>query len=184
MSLVWGMSDEVLTLAGFGMDSLIEVVSATGVAHMIVRLRYHGPQHRDHFERTALRITGLSFYGLAVALGITVLWSIMADHRPESTTAGIVVSTISIAVMGALIVAKSRIGITLQSEPIIADAQCSRVCLYMSIVLLLASVMYSISGIGYVDAAGAAVLAWFSVREANECFRKAQGKACSDSCCS
>jgi len=51
--------------------------------------------------------------------------------------------------------AKIRVGRKLESDAIIADAHCTRTCLYLSVILLLASVLYQILKIGYIDSAGA-----------------------------
>jgi hypothetical protein len=51
----------------------------------------------------------------------------------------------------------------------------------MSIVLLVSSVIYEITGIGWIDSIGALGLTWFSFLEGKEAFEKAKGK---QYCCS
>lgn len=182
VSIWFGADDEALTLFGFGVDSIIEVVSAIGVAHMVYRLQQHGTDRRDDFERTALRITGTGFYVLSASLVATATLSIVVGHHPETTVTGVIISAISISFMWALIRAKVRVGTQLSSAPIIADANCSKVCLRMSIVLLVSSTAYELFEIGWIDALGAMGLAWYAVREGRECFEKARGKECSDAC--
>src|SRR6187401_1523012 len=58
----FGYEDETLTLFGFGVDSFIEMISGIGIAHMVLRIRKDPAANRDNFERTALRVTGFSFY--------------------------------------------------------------------------------------------------------------------------
>ena len=74
--------------------------------------------------------------------------------------------------------AKKMIGKKLNSEPIIADANCTKVCVYMSLVLLVSSLVYELTGFAYADAIGAAGLIYFSVSEGKEAFEKAGGKEC------
>ena len=184
VSIVFGVSDETLALFGFGADSFIEVVSAIGIAHMVVRLRTHGSEQRDAFERTALKVTGWSFYALTIVLVITSVLSVVTNHAPESTISGIIVSLISIIFMWALIRAKVTVGTKLRCSPIIADANCSKVCLRMSLILLASSILFELFHIGYIDAIGAVGLAWFSFKEGRECFEKASSTGhCSDDCC-
>ena len=185
VSVWYGLNDETIALFGFGADSFIEVVSAMGVAHMIVRMRRQGTTKRDDFERTALRITGVCFYVLTATLVLTAGYSIVIGHKPDTTIAGIVVSLVSIGFMWLLIQQKMQVGNALSSEPILADARCSRVCLRMSVVLLVSSALYALTGIGVVDALGAAVLAWYSYKEGAECFEKASKAeiGCADDCC-
>ncbi len=178
VSTYFGYEDESLTLFGFGIDSFIEVVSGLGIAHMILRIRRHPESGTDAFERTALRITGFAFYGLVVGLSVMSVYNIAMGHKPTTTLWGVIVSVISITVMWALIWAKRRVGKALGSEAILADAECTRVCIYMSIVLLVASLVYELTGVAYVDAIGTLALAYFSFREGRECFEKAAGKEC------
>lgn len=178
-----GAADETLALFGFGVDSFIETISGLGVAHMVLRIQRNPNTSRDAFEITALKTTGWSFYLLTAGLTITAAYNLYTGQKPETTFWGAVIATISIITMGALIWAKMHVGKALNSKPIIADAGCTRVCLYMSIVLLASSLAYELTGFAYIDAIGAVVLAWFSFKEGRECFEKAKGiSTCGCSC--
>jgi len=174
ISTWFGAVDESLTLFGFGIDSFIEAVSGLGIAHMVTRIRENPTGERDRFEQTALRVTGWSFYLLVAGLCGSIVVNVLTSHRPETTFAGVVISVISIGVMLALIWAKMRVGRSLNSPAIIADAHCTTVCVYMSVVLLVASAAYEMTGFAQLDNIGAAALAFFSFREGRECFRKSR----------
>ena len=179
-SVYFGVDDDALSLLGFGLDSFVEVVSGIGVWHMIRRIRKDPASGTDRFERTALRITGSAFYVLSAGLIATAALNVYRGLMPETTFWGIVIALISIAAMGLLIRYKTRVGRQIRSEAILADAQCSRVCLWLSWVLLAASAGYELTGIGGIDAAGAVVIAAISYREGREAFAKAAGESC---CC-
>ncbi len=172
ISIFFGVTDESFTLLGFGLDSFAEVLSGVGIAHMIIRSKNNDDLNRDKFERTALKITGVSFYILTAALILTGIYNIVTAHKPETTVWGIIVSVVSIAVMLALVYAKRRVGVQLNSAAIIADAECTKVCIYMSLILLVASVAYELFRIPYIDAFGTLGLAYYSFREGRECFEK------------
>jgi len=181
---VWaGAADETLALFGFGVDSFIEVISAIGVWHMIGRIRANNGETKDAFERRALRITGGSFYFLTAGLVFMAIANIYQQHKPDTTRWGIVISLISISFMWLLIHFKTKVGRALNSSAILADAACSRACVYLSIVLLVASVGYELTGIGYLDAIGALLIAWFSWKEGRESFDKAKGLNDTCNCC-
>lgn len=183
MVSVWfGAADETISLFGFGLDSFVEVISGIGVWHMVRRLGHGEMADRDPFERRALRITGGAFYLLAGGLVATAVISFFEHHRPVTTRWGIVVSLISIAAMQALIHYKVKVGTSLNSPAILADAACTRTCLQLSVVLLVASVGYTLTGIGWLDAIGSLGIALLSFREGREAFQKAKGLACSCSC--
>jgi len=176
---VWlGLGDETFALFGFGLDSFVEVISGIGIWHMVRRQQAAAGGTPDRFERSALRITGGAFYLLAGGLTATALANVIRGSRPESTFWGIVVALVSIASMWVLIRAKVKVGTALASPAILADAACTRTCLYLSVILLAASAGYALTGIGWFDALGTLGIAWFSVQEGREAFGKAKGLAC------
>ncbi|MDD2853341.1 MAG: cation transporter [Desulfuromonadaceae bacterium] len=180
---VWqGAADETLALFGFGVDSFIEVVSAVGVWHMVRRITANGGESRDEFEQRALRITGAAFYALTAGLLLTAGMNIYSHHKPDTTVWGIVISLISISFMWYLIRQKTTVGTALGSPAILADAACSRACVYLSVVLLISSIGYEVTGIGSLDAIGALLIAWLTFKEGREAFGKAKGMSCSCSC--
>jgi len=181
VSLYFGSQEQALTLAGFGADSFIEVVSGLGILAMIVRLRRFGAADRSRFEKLALQITGTCFYLLVAGLVVGAGVSLWEGRQPTSTMAGIVISVLSIAIMRVLASWKIRTGKQLQSASIIADGKCTMVCVYMSVVLLISSALYELLHILYIDAAGMLGLAWFSFKEGKESFEKAEDAA---ACCS
>ncbi len=182
ISIWFGVADETLALFGFGVDSFIEVISAIGVWHMLRRIRANGNETRDEFEQRALRITGSAFYVLTIGLILTAAVNLYQSHRPETTLWGIFVSVVSISFMWVLIRQKTTVGKALNSPAILADAACSRACLYLSLVLMAASVGYELTGIGSLDAIGAVLIAWLTFKEGKESFAKAKGMNCSCSC--
>jgi divalent metal cation (Fe/Co/Zn/Cd) transporter len=183
VSVYFGVDDDALSLFGFGLDSFVEVISGIGVWHMIHRLQRFPESDPDRFESTALRITGSAFYVLSIGLIVTGILNLYRGQRPETTFWGIVIALISISAMWLLIHYKMKVGRQLHSEAIIADASCSRVCLWLSWVLLFSSAGYEMTGIGGIDAVGAIVIAALSYREGKEAFEKARGESCSCSSC-
>lgn len=181
VSVLFGVVDETIALFGFGIDSFVEVISGTGIWHMVRRLRVTGNESPDKFERRALRITGISFYLLTTGLTATAVISLYQGHKPETTFWGIVVALVSILSMWLLIHYKIKVGRLLNSHAILADAECTRVCIYLSVVLLLASVSYEFTGISAVDSIGAILIAVLSFKEGRESFEKARGEL---TCCS
>jgi len=178
VSVFFGFTDETLSLFGFGIDSFVEVLSGIGIWNMVRRMKQNPEANPGPLEKKALRITGTAFYILAVGLFITAGINLYQGHRPETTFWGIVIAAISIFTMWALIYFKVKVGRQLNSDAILEDANCTKACLYLSFTLLLASVGFELTGIGWIDSIGAILIAIFSFREGRESFEKARGEPC------
>lgn len=174
ISVYFGAGDETLALLGFGVDSFVEVISGIGIAHMIFRMKYAKVQTRDSFERTALSVTGTAFYILTVGLVIGSVLNIINNVKPETTVPGIIIATISIATMYWLMTSKLKVGKALNSDAIIADANCTKTCFYLSFILLASSGLYELFNIAYFDILGTLGIAYFAFKEGREAFEKAK----------
>ena len=180
VSVFLGLEDETLALFGFGLDSFVEVISGIGIWHMVVRMRTSQEGEKDAFEKRALTITGTAFYLLAASLLISSVHNLAQGTQPETTVWGVVIAAVSISVMGWLVYQKRKVGTSLGSDAILADANCTRTCMQLSLVLLLASLGYEVLGIGRLDALGALVIGGISFREGREAFNKSKNR---DTCC-
>lgn len=182
ISVFFGLEDESFALFGFGLDSFVEVASGIGIWHMIRRIQRNEGESADHFERTALSITGGGFYILTVGLSVMAVVNLYQGHKPETTFWGIVISLVSILTMWLLIHYKVKVGKALNSAAILADAACTRACLQLSVVLLAASLGYKYTGIGGFDSLGTLVIAGLCWREGKESFEKARAGSFACTC--
>jgi len=182
VSVYFGIGDESLALFGFGVDSFVEVISGLGIAHMIFRTKRSVVLKRDVFERTALRITGTALYLLTAGLLTGAVLRIIEGGAPETTIVGVIISTLSILTMYALMTAKLNAGRALRSDAVIADANCTRTCFYLSIILLASSGLYELIGFAWFDTLGSLGIAWFAFSEGREAFEKARGETIAGTC--
>jgi divalent metal cation (Fe/Co/Zn/Cd) transporter len=186
ISVYFGAGDETLALFGFGADSFVEVISGIGIAHMIFRMKYSKVQTRDAFEKTALKITGTAFFILTAGLVLGSVLNFINDVKPATTIPGIVIAVISIATMYWLMTSKLNIGKALNSDAIIADANCTKTCFYLSFILLASSGLYEVFHIAYFDIIGSLGIAYFAFNEGREAFEKVRSGNlacnCEDDC--
>jgi divalent metal cation (Fe/Co/Zn/Cd) transporter len=70
---------------------------------------------------------------------------------------------------------KMKIGKQYNSQALISDANCTKACMYLSVILLVSSIGYEIMGIEAIDSIGAIGIALFSVREGREAIEKSKG---------
>lgn len=156
-------------LVGFGLDSLVEVLSAAAVAWQFASPT---PQAR---ERVALRVIAVSFLGLALLVSIDALRTLLGAAEPEHSTVGIALAAVSLAVMPFLSWFERRTGRELGSASAVADSRQTLLCTYLSAVLLVGLVLTSTLGWTWADPVAALVIAAVAAKEGVDAWR---GKAC------
>jgi divalent metal cation (Fe/Co/Zn/Cd) transporter len=137
---------------------------------------------KDRFEQMALLITGLSFLILFIGLIIGSLINFINKNKPDTTIAGVIIAIISILTMWILYKSKLLVGKKLDSEAIISDAKCTVTCFYLSIILLLSSLIYEIFRVSFIDIIGSLGIAIFSLKEGIEAIKKSRTKKIACSC--
>lgn len=169
VALVAGRIASSSALIGFGLDSIVEVLSAAAVAW-----QFSAPNPHTR-ERAAMRTIALSFFGLAVFVTVDAARTLFSAAEPEHSTAGIVLAAISLAVMPFLSWFERRTGRELGSASAVADSKQTLICTYLSAVLLVGLVLNSTLGWWWADPIAAVVIAAFAVREGIEAWN---GDAC------
>ncbi|SIQ07711.1 Cation efflux family protein [Cellulosimicrobium aquatile] len=156
-------------LVGFGLDSLVEVLSAAAVAW-----QFAAPDpHRR--ERAAMRVIAVSFLGLAVFVSVDAVRSLLGAAEPEHSVVGIWLAAVSLAVMPFLSWFERRTGRELGSASAVADSKQTLLCTYLSAVLLVGLVLNVTLGWSWADPLAALVIAAVAVKEGVEAWR---GDAC------
>lgn len=169
VALLAGGAASSPALIGFGLDSVVEVLSAAAVAWQFAS---PDPERR---EKTALRLIAVSFFGLAAYVTIDALLSLTGLRQPEHSTVGIVLAALSLAVMPFLSWIERRTGRELGSASAIADSKQTLICSYLSAALLVGLLLNSLFGWSWADPLAALVIAGFAIREGREAWR---GDAC------
>ncbi|MGW6447331.1 cation diffusion facilitator family transporter [Lentzea sp. NPDC055074] len=152
-------------LIGFGLDSVIEVASATAVAWQFAG---RDPEKR---ERAALKVIAVSFFALAAYVSVESVLSLVQGERAEHSTVGIVLAAVSLLVMPWLSYAQRRAGRELGSASAVADSKQTLLCTYLSAVLLVGLVVNSLFGWWWADPLAALVIAVVAVKEGREAWR-------------
>ncbi|AGK78400.1 MULTISPECIES: cation transporter [Streptomyces] len=159
-------------LVGFGLDSVIEVSSATAVAWQF-SARDHAV--REARERAALRIIALSFFALAAYVSVDAVRALTGDGEAERSVTGIAIAALSLAVMPFLSAAQRRAGRELGSASAVADSKQTLLCTYLSAVLLVGLLLNATLGWSWADPVAALVIAVIAVKEGRDAW---QGKGC------
>ncbi|MFJ4295604.1 cation diffusion facilitator family transporter [Curtobacterium sp. NPDC089689] len=156
-------------LIGFGLDSIVEVLSAAAVAWQFAG---RDPEAR---ERTTLKVIAVSFFGLALYVTVDAALTLAGLREPEHSTVGIVLAAVSLAVMPFLSLLERRTGKELGSASAIADSKQTLVCSYLSAAVLIGLLLNTLFGWSWADPVAGLVVVFFAVREGLEAWR---GDAC------
>lgn len=156
-------------LIGFGLDSIVEVLSAAAVAW-----QFSAPDpHRR--ERAALRLIAVSFFGLALFVTIDAGRALFGFSEAAHSPVGIALAAVSLVIMPLLSWLERRTGTELGSASAIADSKQTLICSYLSAALLAGLLLNSLLGWAWADSIAALFIAAFAVREGIEAWR---GDAC------
>lgn len=134
VALVAGFLAGSVALVGFGFDSAIEVISslaALGRLH-----RDDDEARREASERQTARIIGVCFLLLAGYVLFNAAEVFARGQLPERSIPGIVLAALSLIVMPLLVHYKRRIATRLGSGALEAEARQTRVCAFLSAILL------------------------------------------------
>ncbi|WP_328347468.1 cation transporter [Streptomyces violaceus] len=172
VALTAGALASSTALIGFGLDSVIEVSSATAVAWQF-SARDHAV--REARERTTLRIIGVSFFALAAYVAVDSVRALTGTGEAERSVPGIVIAALSLAVMPFLSAAQRRAGRELGSASAVADSKQTLLCTYLSAVLLVGLVLNATLGWAWADSVAALAIAALAVKEGLDAWR---GKGC------
>ena len=158
-------------LIGFGLDSIVEVLSAAAIAW-----QFAGGRNHEDREHVALRVVAFSFFALAAFVTFDAGRSLLGASEAEHSTVGIVLAAVSLAVMPGLSWFERRTGRELGSASVVADSKQTMICASLSAVLLVGLVANSALGWSWADPLAALVIAAVAVREGVEALR-------GDTCC-
>lgn len=180
LTIAWNVVEAIIAIAagavassaaliGFGLDSIVEVLSAAAVAWQFAA---PDPERR---ERTALRVIAVSFFALAAYVTVDALLALAGLRDPEHSPVGIAIAALSLVVMPFVSWFERRTGRELGSATAVADSKQTLICTYLSAALLVGLLLNSLLGWAWADAVAALVIAGFAVREGLEAWK---GDAC------
>jgi divalent metal cation (Fe/Co/Zn/Cd) transporter len=169
IALAAGSVASSAALIGFGLDSIVEVLSAAAVAWQFAA---PDPERR---EKTALRVIAVSFFGLAAYVSVDAILSLVGMREADHSPVGIVLAAVSLVIMPGLSWLERRTGRELGSASAIADSKQTLICSYLSAALLVGLLLNALLGWAWADSVAALVIAVFAVREGLEAWK---GESC------
>lgn len=183
VSVYFGLEKDSIALAGFGLDSFIEVASAG-----VVLWRFQSEMGRHEglsldAERRALSAIGRLFVALGLVTAAGCALKLARHAQPETAVPGALVSVISLSFMFFLWSAKKKVAVGLDSAAMMKDADCSLACIKLSAVLLGGSLVFILlPSLWWADSAAGLVLGGLIGREGVEAIQASRREDFSGGC--
>ena len=162
---VAAISARSVALAGFGLDSLIEIGASTVV---IWELSGTGEQR----QRRGLRLIGYAFAALAAYLVAQSTIVLATGYHPRHSPLGIAWTAITAVAMFALAAGKARTGRALDNPVLRTEGRVTTIDGILAVAVLLGLVLNATAGWWWADPAAGYVLVWYAAREVREIFHR------------
>ena len=153
-----------VALAGFGLDSLIEIGAST-----VVIWQLHDPDHAR--EGRALKLIGGAFIALAIYIVAQNAYTLIAANHPQSSTLGIIWTAATSLVMLGLATAKTRTGKALGNHVLQTEGRVTLIDAYLASAVLLGLVLNAALGWWWADPLASLVIVYYGLREGREALR-------------
>jgi divalent metal cation (Fe/Co/Zn/Cd) transporter len=163
---VLALTASSVALAGFGLDSFIEIGAS---AVVLWELSASGTER----QQRALRIIGVAFIVLAVYLAVQSTVALVFGHHATPSVAGIVWTAVTAAVMFSLAAAKGRTGRALNNPVLVTEGRVTFIDGLLATAVLLGLALDFALGWWWADPLAGYVIVYYAIAEAVHIFRPA-----------
>lgn len=173
VALAGAYREHSVSLAGFGWDSCIEMLSGAALYWRMTHELNHERKHKA--EQVSLKVAGWCLYALAVYVLIDSVYSLMRGGETSPGWTGMAITAAALVSMPLLTRAKRTVARGLNSRAMMADARQTNFCAIQAAIVLGGLLVRSMFHVAWADAAAGLVLVPFLWRAARESLR---GNAC------
>ncbi len=152
-----------VALAGFGLDSLVEIGAST-----VVIWELSGTGERR--ERRALRLIGAAFVVLAVYIAAQSIYVVFVGHHPKHSPLGIAWTAATAVVMFTLAAGKARTGAALGNQVLLTEGRVTFIDGLLATAVLLGLTVNVVAGAWWADPLAGFVIVFYGLREAYAIF--------------
>jgi len=156
-----------VALAGFGLDSVIEI----GASCVVLWELADASRSR---QRRALRMIGTAFLALALYLSVQSTVVLAVGFRPHHSPLGVVWTAMTAVTMFALATAKSKVGSRLDNHVLMAEGRVTMIDGVLATAVLLGLLLNALVGWWWADPATGYVILYYAVREAREALKSSK----------
>jgi divalent metal cation (Fe/Co/Zn/Cd) transporter len=153
-----------VALAGFGLDSLIEIFASVIVVWQLLGVN----QHR---ELLALRLIGAAFFALALYILGQNVFSLLTRTRPDTSMSGIAWLAVTFIAMLLLAFGKHVTGKQLGNAVLLREGQVTLIDAYLAVAVLIGLVLNALFGRWWADPLASLVIGYYGIREGMQVWR-------------
>ena len=153
-------------LAGFGLDSAIEIF-----ASVVVVWQLRGVERGQ--ENLALKLIGAAFFALAIYVLMQSVWTLLADFHPEPSPLGIVWLAVTCAVMLLLAWGKSVTGRQLGNLVLTTEARVTLIDAALAAAVLIGIGLNALFGWWWADPLAGLVIVYYGLAEGRTAWKHA-----------
>lgn len=165
VAVLAGVLASSAALIGFGLDSVVEVLSAVAITWQFTR------KDPERWETVTVKAISIAFFALAAYVSIDAVLALVGQEGPDHSPLGLGITALSLVVMPLLAWIEVRTGRELGSKSVMADAKQLILCIYLSGAVFIGLVLDSLFGWWWADSVAALVVAVLAVREGLEAWR-------------
>ena len=158
-----------VALAGFGLDSLIEIGASTVVIWQLKNM------HNRQREQRALRLIAISFYALALYILAQSAHTLASQARASTSMLGIVWLGLTLVVMLSLAAGKHKVGTRLDNPVLKTEARVTLVDAYLAAAVLCGLALNSLLGWWWADPIAGLVIVFYGFIEGRHAWKEANG---------
>jgi divalent metal cation (Fe/Co/Zn/Cd) transporter len=167
-AIVAGLAAHSLSLVAFGIDSVIELMSAAVLLWRLAIELKRGREFPETVERAASRVGGALLFALAVYVVLAAGWALWQRQGEEFSVLGLIAAAAAIPIMWWLSRRKLAIAAALGSRALRADAMEAVACGYLSLTLVIGLLAQLALGAWWVDGVTSLAIVYFLVKEGRE----------------
>jgi divalent metal cation (Fe/Co/Zn/Cd) transporter len=153
-----------VALAGFGLDSLVEI----GASSVVLWELSGTGKHR---QRRALRLIGAAFVVLALYITVQSVVVIITGFHPKHSPLGIAWTAVTAVVMFILAAGKARTGAALGNPVLQTEGRVTFIDGLLATAVLLGLTLNEVAGAWWADPLAGLAIVFYGLREANTIFR-------------
>lgn len=154
-----------VALAGFGLDSLIEIFASIVVVWQLTGANMHR-------ERLALRLIGIAFIALVIYIIAQLLYTSLTGTHATTSIGGIVWIAVTFIVMLLLAFGKRITGQQLQNDVLLTEGRVTLVDAYLAGAVLVGLILNALFGWWWADPLASLVIVYYGIREAIHALRE------------